>query len=129
MARLLASGHLPAVVPFVLFSIILNNNEDSEDFRNFSPEQIAWLKADVKAAKKDKEIHWIIAVMYKGPYTTSNHATDDDKRPLVKKWALFTYKEITIIFPTLVCRLTKDFPCVLPQGKLYYNSRLPALES
>jgi LysM repeat protein len=58
--------------------IILNNNEDSQDFRNFSPEQIAWLKADVKAAKKDKEIQWIIAVMHKGPYTTSNHATDDD---------------------------------------------------
>lgn len=58
--------------------IVLNNNEDSEEFRDFTPEQIEWLKADVKAAKANNGIDWVIAVTHKGPYTTSNHATDDD---------------------------------------------------
>lgn len=58
--------------------IILNNNEDSEEYRNFTPEQIKWLETDVKSAKSNDKINWIIAIMHKGPYTTSNHATDDD---------------------------------------------------
>ncbi len=58
--------------------IVLNNNEDSEEFRNFSVEQINWLKEDVAIANADENIDWIIAVMHKGPYTTSNHATDED---------------------------------------------------
>ncbi len=58
--------------------IVLNNNEDSEEFRNFSVEQIKWLKEDVAIANADENIDWIIAVMHKGPYTTSNHATDED---------------------------------------------------
>eukprot|EP00130_Batrachochytrium_dendrobatidis_P008630 XP_006683505.1 hypothetical protein BATDEDRAFT_93265 [Batrachochytrium dendrobatidis JAM81] len=58
--------------------IILNTNEDSEEYQNFSPEQIEWLQADIKAAKENGNIDWIIANIHKGPYTTSNHATDDD---------------------------------------------------
>ncbi|MFJ8236433.1 metallophosphoesterase [Ureibacillus sp. NPDC094379] len=58
--------------------VILNTNEDSEEYQNFSPEQIEWLQADIKAAKADDNIDWIIANIHKGPYTTSNHATDDD---------------------------------------------------
>ena len=58
--------------------VILNTNEDSEEYRNFSPEQIEWLQADIKAAKEDENIDWIIANIHKGPYTTSNHATDND---------------------------------------------------
>ena len=58
--------------------IILNTNEDSEEYQNFSPEQIEWLQADIKAAKDNENIDWIIANIHKGPYTTSNHATDDD---------------------------------------------------
>ncbi len=58
--------------------IVLNNNEDSEEFRNFSVDQINWLKEDVAIANADENIDWIIAVMHKGPYTTSNHATDED---------------------------------------------------
>lgn len=58
--------------------IILNTNEDSEEYQNFSPEQIEWLQEDIKAAKADENIDWIIANIHKGPYTTSNHATDDD---------------------------------------------------
>ena len=58
--------------------IILNSNEDSDEFRDFTPAQIEWLEADVKTSKADKSIDWMIAVMHKGPYTTSGHATDDD---------------------------------------------------
>lgn len=58
--------------------IVLNNNEDSEEYRDFSVEQINWLKEDAAKANADDNIDWIIVVMHKGPYTTSNHATDDD---------------------------------------------------
>lgn len=57
--------------------IVLNNNEDSEEFRDFSVHQIEWLKNDVAKAKENGA-EWIIVQMHKGPYTTSNHATDDD---------------------------------------------------
>lgn len=57
--------------------IMLNTNEDSEEFNNFSLEQIEWLKKDALAAKK-RGMKWIIATIHKGPYTTSNHATDSD---------------------------------------------------
>lgn len=58
--------------------VCVNNNEDSKEFRNFSKEQIEWIKKDVAEAKKNEKIDWVILVMHKGPYTTSNHATDDD---------------------------------------------------
>ncbi|MBB6622459.1 metallophosphoesterase family protein [Clostridium gasigenes] len=57
--------------------IVLNNNEDSEEFRNFSVNQIEWLKNDVKEAREDGS-EWIIVQMHKGPYTIGNHATDND---------------------------------------------------
>ncbi len=57
--------------------IILNNNEDSPEYADFTPAQIQWMKDDVKAAKA-AGAEWIIATMHKGPYTTSNHATDSD---------------------------------------------------
>ncbi|WP_422397613.1 metallophosphoesterase [Sporosarcina psychrophila] len=57
--------------------VVLNSNEDSEKYANFSEEQIEWLKDDVKAAKADGA-KWVIVNIHKGPYTTSNHATDDD---------------------------------------------------
>ncbi len=58
--------------------VVLNNNEDSKEYRDFTPQQIEWLKKDVAEAKKNPEIQWVIAVTHKGPYTTSNHATDED---------------------------------------------------
>jgi len=58
--------------------IVLNTNEGSKEFRDFTPSQIEWLEADATIAKEDEQIDWIIAVMHKGPYTTSGHATDDD---------------------------------------------------
>nr|WP_311627693.1 metallophosphoesterase family protein [Peribacillus simplex] len=56
---------------------VLNSNEDSEKYANFSEDQIEWLKEDVKAAKANGA-KWVIVNIHKGPYTTSNHATDDD---------------------------------------------------
>ena len=57
--------------------IMLNNNESTEEFNNFTPRQLAWMEADSKAAK-ERGVDWQIVVMHKGPYTTSNHATDED---------------------------------------------------
>lgn len=57
--------------------VVLNSNEDSAEYANFSTDQVEWLKADVEAAKK-AGAQWIIVNIHKGPYTTSNHATDKD---------------------------------------------------
>lgn len=57
--------------------IVLNSNENSEAYANFSVEQVEWLKQDVKKAKEEGA-EWIIVNIHKGPYTTSNHATDKD---------------------------------------------------
>ncbi|AJE50895.1 purple acid phosphatase family protein [Paenibacillus polymyxa] len=57
--------------------IVLNSNEDSEKYANFSEDQVEWLKKDAAAAKK-AGAQWIIVNIHKGPYTTSNHATDAD---------------------------------------------------
>ncbi|WP_413033515.1 S-layer homology domain-containing protein [Paenibacillus xylanilyticus] len=57
--------------------VVLNSNEDSEEFNNFSAEQVQWLQEDVKQARKNGA-DWIIVNIHKGPYTTSNHATDSD---------------------------------------------------
>ncbi|WP_246310925.1 S-layer homology domain-containing protein [Paenibacillus xylanilyticus] len=57
--------------------VVLNSNEDSEEYNNFSSEQVQWLQDDVKQARKNGA-DWIIVNIHKGPYTTSNHATDSD---------------------------------------------------
>lgn len=57
--------------------IIMNSNENSEEYANFTPAQVAWLKADVAAART-AGAKWIIVNFHKGPYTTSNHASDKD---------------------------------------------------
>lgn len=57
--------------------VVLNNNESSAEYADFTPAQIQWLKDDVTAAKA-AGAKWIIVNMHKGPYTTSNHATDSD---------------------------------------------------
>jgi len=54
----------------------LNNNENGLG-NDFSQAQIDWMKADVAAARANGS-KWIIVTMHKGPYTTSNHATDSD---------------------------------------------------
>jgi 3',5'-cyclic AMP phosphodiesterase CpdA len=57
--------------------IMLNTNEDSKAYADFTPAQIQWLKGDAAAAKA-AGAQWLIAVLHKGPYTTSNHAEDAD---------------------------------------------------
>lgn len=57
--------------------IMLNTNEDSKAYADLTPAQIQWLKGDAAAAKANGA-QWLIAVLHKGPYTTSNHATDAD---------------------------------------------------
>lgn len=57
--------------------VLLNNNENSTEYNDFTPAQIQWLKTDVQQARANGA-QWIIAVLHKGPYTTSNHATDSD---------------------------------------------------
>ncbi|WP_068614929.1 S-layer homology domain-containing protein [Paenibacillus tuaregi] len=56
---------------------ILNSNEDSANYSNFSDAQVEWLKKDVREARA-AGAKWIIVNFHKGPYTTSNHATDTD---------------------------------------------------
>jgi len=56
--------------------IMLNNNENTS-VNDLSQAQIDWMKADVSKARANGS-KWIIVNMHKGPYTTSNHATDSD---------------------------------------------------
>jgi acid phosphatase type 7 len=46
--------------------IMLNTNEDSKEFNNFTQAQIDWMKKDAESAKK-KGAKWIIVTMHKGP--------------------------------------------------------------
>ncbi len=57
--------------------IVLNTNEDSPEYADLTPAQVAWFSDDAKAAKK-AGANWIVVFIHKGPYTTSNHATDKD---------------------------------------------------
>lgn len=57
--------------------VVLNNNETSEEYGDFTPAQMEWMKSDIQSAKENGA-RWIIVLMHKGPYTTSNHATDSD---------------------------------------------------
>ena len=56
---------------------MLNSNENSTEYANLSVDQVEWLKKDAQAAKA-AGAKWIIVNIHKGPYTTSNHATDKD---------------------------------------------------
>lgn len=56
---------------------VLNSNEDSEQYRDFTPEQVNWMTNDIKKAKANGA-KWTVVLIHKGPYTTSNHATDAD---------------------------------------------------
>jgi 3',5'-cyclic AMP phosphodiesterase CpdA len=57
--------------------IILNTNEYSADFANFSESQIAWLQDDISKAQK-AGADWLIINIHNGPYTISLHASDYD---------------------------------------------------
>lgn len=57
--------------------VVLNTNEDSKEWADLTPAQVDWLTADVQAARK-AGAQWVFVFLHKGPYTTSNHATDMD---------------------------------------------------
>jgi Predicted phosphohydrolases len=57
--------------------VILNTNEDSTQYRDFTPAQVEWMQSDIKKAKANGA-KWTVVLIHKGPYTTSNHATDPD---------------------------------------------------
>ncbi|RYL96784.1 metallophosphoesterase family protein [Sporolactobacillus sp. THM7-7] len=57
--------------------VVLNTNEDSEAYRDFTPKQVNWMTSDINKAKA-AGAKWIVVLIHKGPYTTSNHATDPD---------------------------------------------------
>ncbi len=57
--------------------VMLNTNENSLQYNDFTEAQINWMKNDIQTARA-KGAKWIIAMMHKGPYTTSNHSTDTD---------------------------------------------------
>ncbi|WP_010631807.1 purple acid phosphatase family protein [Sporolactobacillus vineae] len=57
--------------------VVLNTNEDSSQYRDFTPAQVNWMTSDIKKAKK-AGAKWTVVLIHKGPYTTSNHATDSD---------------------------------------------------
>ncbi|WP_010233066.1 purple acid phosphatase family protein [Clostridium arbusti] len=56
--------------------VMLNNNENTK-VNDLSKAQLDWMKADIQKARANGS-QWIIVDMHKGPYTTSNHATDSD---------------------------------------------------
>ncbi len=55
----------------------LNSNEDSPEYADFTPAQIQWMKSDIQSAKA-LGYDWVIVLLHKGPYTTSNHSEDAD---------------------------------------------------
>jgi len=59
--------------------VMLNNNDNTDvnSVNDLSKAQIDWMKADIKKARANGS-KWIIVNMHKGPYTTSNHATDEN---------------------------------------------------
>ncbi len=55
--------------------VVLNTNENSGEYAEFSAAQIDWMKTDISAAK-EAGATWIIVVMHMGPYSTSEHSSD-----------------------------------------------------
>ena len=54
---------------------VLNTNDTSKQYADFSTAQVDWMKADIKKAR-DAGAEWIIVVMHMGPYSTASHVAD-----------------------------------------------------
>jgi 3',5'-cyclic AMP phosphodiesterase CpdA len=77
--------------------IVLNTNETSGTYAEFSKAQIDWMKADISAAK-EAGATWIIVVMHMGPYSTSEHSMDANVIATRKKVApLFSELEVDLV--------------------------------
>ncbi|MBP3038859.1 metallophosphoesterase family protein [Bacillaceae bacterium Marseille-Q3522] len=57
--------------------VVLNTNESSDRYKEFTNAQLDWLKADIGSAKS-AGAQWIIVVMHMGPYTTAEHSADSN---------------------------------------------------
>lgn len=57
--------------------VVLNTNESSDHYKEFTNAQVDWLKADIGSAKS-AGAQWIIVVMHMGPYTTAEHSSDSN---------------------------------------------------
>jgi Icc-related predicted phosphoesterase len=64
--------------------VVLNTNESSGSYDEFSDAQIDWLKADIGAAK-NAGAKWIIVVMHIGPYSTAEHSADSNVKDTREK--------------------------------------------
>lgn len=66
--------------------VVLNTNESSGSYAEFTQTQLDWMKTDIGAAKAHGA-DWIIVVLHKGPYTTAEHAKMADVIDTRKKIA------------------------------------------
>lgn len=57
--------------------VVLNTNESSDNYKEFTNAQVDWLKADIGSAKS-AGAQWIIIIMHMGPYTTAEHSADSN---------------------------------------------------
>lgn len=57
--------------------VVLNTNESSDNYKEFTNAQVDWLKADIGSAKS-AGAQWIIVVMHMGPYTIAEHSSDSN---------------------------------------------------
>lgn len=64
--------------------VVLNTNESSSGYDEFSSAQIDWLKADINSAK-NAGAKWIIVVMHIGPYSTAEHSADSNVKDTREK--------------------------------------------
>jgi len=64
--------------------VVLNTNESSGSYDEFSNAQIDWMKADIGAAK-NAGTKWIIVVMHIGPYSTAEHSADSNVKDTREK--------------------------------------------
>lgn len=77
--------------------IVLNTNETSGGYEEFSDAQLAWMKADIGAARNAGAV-WVIVAMHKGPYSTATHAKDADIVDTRKKVApLFSQLGVDVV--------------------------------
>ncbi len=57
--------------------VVLNTNESSGNYKEFTNVQVDWLKSDIESAK-NAGAQWIIVVMHMGPYTIAEHSSDSN---------------------------------------------------
>lgn len=57
--------------------VVLNTNESSDSYKEFTNAQVDWLKADIGFAKS-AGAQWVIVIIHMGPYSTAEHSSDSN---------------------------------------------------